>query len=207
MVPYDWTGDPEGATPLDDEQRACLIPSWVSTRGDLNEVEADNIHQARRRWRRKLAARGGTRMSVGVLLNHFALRELHRDMFGDVWSWAGKYRTTDTNIGISCWQIPTSVLDLTEDAKYWFSAAEGAGVEKFVCRFHHKLVEIHAFPNGNGRHAREMTDLLLLSQRVPVFTWGQTKLVNVSHTRRDYINALRSADRGDYAPLENFVRT
>jgi Fic-DOC domain mobile mystery protein B len=203
----EWGPDPEGATPLDDEQRAGLIPPWVATRADLNEAEADNILEGQRKWRRRVNTRGKSRLTLDNLLDHLAVRTLHRNMYGEVWSWAGEYRNRDLNIGVSFWQVSEAVVNLLEDAKYWFATDDPSEIDKAAARFHHRLVQIHPFPNGNGRHSREMTDLVLLVKGRPPFTWGRVSLTEVSETRRKYIRALQWADQGEYSELEGFVRT
>jgi Fic-DOC domain mobile mystery protein B len=201
-----WGEDPEGATPLDEEQRAGLIPAYIATRSELNEAEADNILAARLTWLRRATARGARRLRMEQLLDHVAVRDLHRDMYGEVWTWAGQFRQRDANIGIAFWKVPEAVSNLLADAEYWFAGPDSMPLDTAAARFHHKLVEIHPFPNGNGRHAREMTDLLLLAQDATPFTWGRANLVEVGDTRRAYIRALQAADFGDYAELEAFVR-
>jgi len=196
----DWGEDPEGATPLLDEERQGLIASWVTTRAELNEAEADNIQDARNKWRRK-------RLNVHTLLDHAAVRDLHHDMYCDVWSWAGTYRTRDVNIGVEYWKIVEAVANLTEDAKLWIAGAAPMPLDKAACRFHHRLVQIHPFPNGNGRHARDMTNLLLRIQGAEPFTWGRGNLTTVSMVRRSYIAALQAADHNMYGELEAFVRS
>lgn len=203
----DFGGDPEGSTPITYEQREGLLPAWIATRADLNEAEADNILKARLSWRPRVRVRGSRRLTVERLLDHIVVRDLHRDMYGDVWSWAGSYRTTDTNIGIGWHRVPVATSDLLADALYWFRGSQPMPVDQAAARFHHKLVEIHPFPNGNGRHARELTDLLLLAIGSQPFTWGSANLFESSETRRRYIEALVMADIGQYGDLESFVRS
>jgi Fic-DOC domain mobile mystery protein B len=203
----EWAEDPDGATPLDEEQRAGLIPAYIATRAELNEAEADNILAARLKWRKRATAQGARRLGPDQLLDHVAVRDLHRDMYGQVWAWAGQFRQRDTNIGIAFWKVPEAVSNLVEDARYWFAEPNPTSVDTAAARFHHKLVEIHPFPNGNGRHARELADLLLLAHGEAPFTWGRIDLVDAGDTRRAYIRALQAADFGDYAELQAFVRS
>ncbi len=199
--------DPEGSTPIDEAQREGLLPSWVATRADLNQAELDNIQQARVTWRRRVVARGTRRLTLESLLDHQTVRELHRDMYGEVWEWAGRFRTTDSNIGVPWYKITEATAQLLGSAPYWFTGEAPMPVDSAAARLHHKLVEVHPFPNGNGRHSRELTDLVLLSLGAEPFTWGRTNLVQVSQTRKAYIEALIEADQGNYAPLESFVRS
>jgi len=192
------TPDPDGATPLSEDERDGLRLPWVATRDDLNAEEAANIAKAvsARRWRSR---------STEQLLDDRALRDLHLAMFGDVWRWAGKYRSTEKNIGSDPDHIAVRVRDLCADATYWFRADDA--LDEAGCRFHHRLVSIHPFANGNGRHARVATDLLMVSVGAAPFTWGRSTLVRASDTRQAYIASLRSADGGDLEPLMRFVRT
>lgn len=188
----------EGATPLTEEESQELIPSWVTTRAELNAVEAHNIAQA-------------TQWAFGKNKHHWlsekALRDLHRRMFGDVWRWAGRFRQTERNIGVSPYHIAPELRVLLEDTLFWI-AHDTWYADEIAARFHHRLVAIHPFPNGNGRHARLATDLLLahhLSQ--PVFSWGQVQNDDPEAVRLQYIEALRAADAKQYDALLAFVRT
>lgn len=195
--------EPPGATPLEEEELEGLKPSWVTTRGDLNEVEYDGILNAEAKWTRR-------RSRIDQLLDDKTVRDLHRDMFGQVWKWAGRYRLTEKNIGIDPVQVPVKVRDLVEDAAYWFAASSPLGIDQAAVRFHHKLVFIHPFPNGNGRHARLLTDLLLRALSAPAFTWGGGEVRDLGtpgDVRAAYLTALRTADVGDYDRLLKFVRS
>ena len=129
-------------------------------------------------------------------------------MFGRVWTWAGGYRRTEKSIGIDPIHISVAVRDLVEDAKYWFTSDSAFDVDAAAVKFHHKLVLVHPFPNGNGRHSRLMTDLIVRAAGGVPFSWGGgANLAVVSEVRSNYIKALRAADRGDYTELAAFVRT
>ena len=168
--------------------------------GDLNEAEAENILVAANRWYRR-------RLTLDSLLDDVAVRDLHRDMFGEVWAWAGSYRSRLLNIGVDPTQVPVAVRGLVDDAKYWFATDSPAEVDVAAVRLHHALVAIHPFSNGNGRHARLLTDLVLSVVKAPAFTWGRRDLGPISEVRARYVAALRQADRGDYEALVEFVRT
>jgi Fic-DOC domain mobile mystery protein B len=196
-----WDSDgPPGSTPLDPDETEGLKPAWVATRADLNEVEQANILQAlgRAKWHR---------ITSDALLDDKSARDLHRDMFGDVWIWAGKYRRSEKNIGVAPSAIGVGVRDLMLDAKAWLAGDQPMPADQAAYELHHKLVSIHPFPNGNGRHARALTDILLRSLGAAPFTWGRASLDTISDVRRRYIAALRAADRGDYGPLASFVRS
>ncbi len=196
-----WFGpEPDGATPLEEEDKDGLLLSWIATRDDLNLAEQTSIAKARLALRRRS-------FGVEIVLTDVFAKRLHRDMFGDIWKWAGKYRATERNIGISPWGIAVSVRDLMADAVLWTTGEQPMDADDAAIRLHHGLVRIHPFANGNGRHAREMADLLLRSLKHEPFTWGSASLVEPGDTRRSYLAALRAADGGDYEPVSSFVRT
>lgn len=192
------TRNDDTATSLTDDELIGLRLRPTPTRNELNLIELSHIASVMddSRWQS---------LSTSELLDDFALRRLHKAMFGDVWTWAGKYRTTEKNIGCDPREISVRVRDLCESAKLWFDG--GMPVDEAGCRFHFTLVAIHPFVNGNGRHGRLATDLAMASVGAPRFTWGGTSLVEASATRSEYISALRAADRGDFRPLLAFVRT
>lgn len=192
--------DPEtdGATPLHPDDRAGLIPSYIATRGDLNDAEQRNIVAARGGWLRRPP-------DAEELLDDMTVRELHHDMFGQVWRWAGKYRQRETSIGIDPREIAVSVRNLVEDARTWLDSDRD--VDETAAEFHYRLVAIHPFVNGNGRHARLAADVLLVTTGHPEFTWGAADLQTRGSARDRYLEALRAADRGDLGPLLDFVRS
>lgn len=186
----------DAATLLTDEERVELIPHWITLRAELNEAEQDNIVEALE-W-------AFTRRRN--ILDQRVLRELHRRMFGRVWRWAGSFRRTARNIGVDAYRIPADLGQLLDDCMFWVDN-KSYEPDEIAVRFHHRLVQIHPFPNGNGRHARMATDLLLASMGRPRFSWGRTNLVDASQTRQQYIEALRAADGHDYRPLQDFIRS
>jgi len=186
----------EGATPLTVEDREGLLPSYISLRSELNEAEQANI----------LEAEGWAFARRRDVLDEKFLRNLHKRMFGDVWRWAGTFRRSNKNIGIDAYLIPQELRQLIDNCRYWIESGTYEP-DEIATRFHHRLVEIHPFPNGNGRHARLATDLLLTALGRARFTWGQSKLVDPAATRRTYISALQAADHHDLGPLLEFVRS
>lgn len=186
---------PPGATPLDVDEVIGLIPKGIATRGQLDEYESANIAEALA-W--------AERKRRNVLTEEF-LADLHKRMFGRVWRWAGKYRTSGKNIGIAPHDIAPAIRDLVEDVKAQVAAARLPAAEIAV-RFHHRMTRIHPFANGNGRHARLATDLLLGQLGEPRFSWGAAGLQHAGAAREKYIGALRTADGGDYRPLTEFLR-
>lgn len=186
----------DGATELSPEEREGLIPSYITTRAELNEAEQGNIVEARE-W-----AFGRKR----DVLDEGFLKKLHARMVGKVWKWAGEYRTSGKNIGIDAYQIPEELRKLLDDVRYWIEH-ETYPADEIAARFHHRLTYIHCYPNGNGRHARLATDLLLTGMGEKPFTWGNADLVDAGETRARYIAALRAADKHDIEPLIAFVRS
>ncbi|MCZ6461288.1 MAG: mobile mystery protein B [Actinobacteria bacterium] len=192
------TEDPNGVTPLDPDEAEGLIPTWVATRGALNEAEQANIGTAVA-W---LARRTWTPEEV---LDVDWLLRLHQRMFSDVWKWAGKTRTTGKNLGVPVEDIRPQLANLIADATFWFSNA-GKDPVPDLAAFHHRLVWIHAFANGNGRHGRLATDILARSIGHDAPRWGSEVLDAPSETRAVYIAALRAADNNDLDPLVVFLR-
>jgi Fic-DOC domain mobile mystery protein B len=189
----------DGKTPLSAEEQADLIPN-LATREELNEWERQNILEASA-W--ALDARNLRRRDP---LTESYVRELHRRMLDQTWKWAGRYRTTEKNIGIAFYQIQNSLAGLLGDARSWLEH-ETFPPDEIAIRFHHRLVFIHPFSNGNGRHARLMADVVANRQGRPVFTWGGAELVKACDFRRRYIEALQAADRNEIGPLLKFARS
>lgn len=172
----------DGNTPIDEEEARGLKPTWVRTRGDLNDAEAANILDARRAIRKP---------TLDDVLDDLWLRRLHRRMFDQVWTWAGTYRLSDRNIGIDWTEIPAAVRRLGGDARAWLGHDEQQTV---VARFHHRLVAIHPFPNGNGRHARAAADHLCRALEIRQPTWGAHTYTSTAALRAAYLAALRTSD-------------
>lgn len=189
---------PDGATPLTPAEEEGLIPVHITTRSELNALEQANILQAEA-WLL-------TRHRKPDPLDPGFLKELHKRMFGSVWKWAGTYRRSDRNIGIHWPKISLELETLCHDASFWKS--DGVySPDEVAIRFHHRLVGIHCYPNGNGRHARLTADLLILSLGGKRFSWGGDSLEAPSEVRRTYINSLRKADEGDPSDLLKFARS
>lgn len=186
----------EGATPLDPDEAEGLIPSHIGTREELNEWEQANIAGAVV-WLEE-------KRPEPVLTMPF-LAELHRRMFDKTWAWAGVFRTTGKNIGVPVERIRADLDNLLKDTAVWIEHQTWS-TDELAARFHHRLVSIHAFPNGNGRHARLMTQALQDQLGVARFSWGRGSLLKEGETRRAYITALQAADGGNYGPLMAFVR-
>lgn len=183
----------EGQTPIEPDEAKDLIPGHLATARELNEFESFNIRFAERKYLE------GTRKSWPLSDPEF-LKKVHRAMFDKTWKWAGIYRQTGKNIGKDWWTIPTEVKKACDDFLFW----KENGVfpaEEIAVRYHHRLVSIHPFPNGNGRHARLIADIFLRENGIRSFSWGTGKLYEINPDRMAYVEALREADRGNFAPL------
>lgn len=188
---------PPGATPLDPDDAAGLIPSHIATQGPLNEWEFQNVAEGR--------AWALSRKRKELLTADFT-RELHRRMFGKTWKWAGNFRKKETNPGIDPKNISVELKKLFDDVAYQIEQ-NSMPLDEIGARFHHRLTQIHPFPNGNGRHARLMTDILLKLNGTEPFDWGKSDLVAAGEVRDRYIAALRAADSRDHSLLQEFVRS
>jgi len=188
----------QGATPLNIDEIDGLLPLHITTQGQLNEWEALNILEAEN-WI------FSTSYHEDFLTIDF-VKLLHKKMFENTWKWAGVLRKTEKNIGVSCPRITTDLKNLLDDVRYQ-SKNNIFSIDEIAYRFHHRLVWIHPFANGNGRHARMITDIFLVRAGQPRFTWGSEKLEVENTMRKQYINALRTADKHDYAALAEFVRS
>jgi len=188
---------PDGATPLNPDEMEGLRFKHVSTRGELDQLEQANITEGMT-WLDK-------KKTPDVLTEAFVCN-LHKQLFGDVWEWAGSFRKTEKNIGVDPFQIAIQLRQLLADVRYWIEN-DTYPPKELAARFHHRLVSIHSFPNGNGRHARIMADAVLTKlMDEPAIDWaGGYKLENMNERRNEYIAALRAADRHDLSALLKFV--
>jgi Fic-DOC domain mobile mystery protein B len=187
----------DGATLLDPDEMEGLIQKHVTTRSELNHLEQANIQEGLR-WLE--------RQNCNDVLDDIFIRELHKQMLGDVWTWAGTYRKTEKNIGVDPAQINMELRNLIDDVKYWIQKKVYSQRE-IAARFHHRLVQIHLFPNGNGRHSRIVTNILLTNMLgEKAIEWGnEDTLLDMNEYRKEYITSLKEADAGDYARLLKFI--
>ena len=190
---------PPGATPLDPDEAAGLVPTHITTQSDLNAWEQTNILQGDR-W--------ASRQKSRELLDEGFVRELHKRMFDQTWQWAGTFRKSNKNIGVDWPQVSLKLRDLLDNTRYQLEHRVFMD-DEIVVRFHHQLVWIHAFPNGNGRHARLMADLLAMRLGTARMSWGGGSLdiASVSTVRERYLAALRAADQGRFELLIQFARS
>lgn len=191
----------KGQTPLSEEEMEGLKIPTITTREELDEFEQQNIEKALEwyLYRKKF--------KVYKILTEDFINQVHVKMFSDVWNWAGQTRRSEKNIGVPWMQIPIQLRQLLEDCKYWIEN-ETYSDEEISIRFKHRLVAIHIFPNGNGRHSRLMGDIMMKHIfNKPIFTWGQRNLVNKSVVRDSYIKALKNADGGNFNDLIDFAQS
>ena len=193
--------EPDGATPVEAEDLEGLIPTFVATRSDLDQVEYENIAEALP-W----ATRQARRLGPIRLLERSFLFTLHRRMFGDVWTWAGTQRRRETNLGVAPHQIPTQVQQALDDARLWHER-NVYSVDELAARIHYRLVSVHPFPNGNGRCTRLFADLYLVSVGAAPFSWGAGSPEMQAEARRTYIAALERAGADACASLVAFARS
>ena len=190
----------DGQTPLDEEEKDGLLIPSIATRGELDEFEQQNIEQAIQ-WAL------GRSLKLKVIFTEEFIRTVHKRMYADVWTWAGEFRKTNKSIGIDKWQIPTELKYLLDDARYWHEN-NIYSPEEIAVRFKHRIVSIHCFPNGNGRHSRLMADIIIEKMyKQPVFSWGAANLSGEGDIRSAYLKAIKAADKGDYSLLLAFARS
>ncbi|MBL1143923.1 MAG: mobile mystery protein B [Bacteroidetes bacterium] len=192
----------QGQTPLEEEEKEGLKIATITTNAELDEFEQNNIEKAVQ-WTI------GRKMPINKLLSETFIKSLHKRMYNEVWKWAGEFRKTEKNIGVESWMIPIQLRALIDDAKFWIEN-NSFSEDEIAIRFKHRIVSIHCFSNGNGRHSRLMGDLIaekVFKRRI--FTWGQSdsNLSNESDARKNYLIALKKADHGDYANLIAFARS
>lgn len=189
----------DGQTPLDEEEKEGLKIKSITTQGELDEFEQLNIEKAVE-WTIH------TKLKPENILTEKFIKDLHKKMYGDVWKWAGEFRRTEKNIGITWTKIGIDLKNLLDDAKYWVEN-KTYSPEEVAIRFKHRIVSIHCFPNGNGRHSRIMADIIMESIfGKEIFTWHQSNMVKADEIRKEYINALRKADNGNITPLIEFAK-
>jgi Fic-DOC domain mobile mystery protein B len=189
-----------GATPDD---TSGLIQKQLTDRRARNAAELDAISRAYNkhiyRARRK---RAGTEW-----LNDELIRRVHFDMFGEIWEWAGKYRTDSVNIGVEFHLIPEQIKLLCGDFNYWNSDKGAMPPLQIAARLQNRLTRIHPFINGNGRHARLITDIFFHSVKHPLPKWPQIQLLSEGdQVRSRYIEAMKAADKEDYRELMAFMK-
>ncbi|WP_297794413.1 mobile mystery protein B [uncultured Eudoraea sp.] len=189
----------EGQTPLDEEEKEGLKIKSLTTQEELDEFEQLNIEKAVE-WTMR------ANLKPEKILTEKFVRDLHKRMYSEVWKWAGEFRKSEKNIGIKWTLIGIELKNLLDDTKYWIEN-KTYSPDEIAIRFKHRIVSIHCFPNGNGRHSRMMADIIMESIfQKEIFTWHQSNMVKADETRKEYINALRKADNGIVKPLIEFAK-
>ncbi|HLG38061.1 MAG TPA: mobile mystery protein B [Chitinophagaceae bacterium] len=194
---FDYT---DNQTPLEEDEKEGLLIKSITTRAELDEFEQQNIEKAMFWLKSK-------KFTATDILTEKFVRELHRHMYAGVWKWAGEFRRTDKNIGTDKHHISTALKQLLDDCLYWIQQHSFPG-EEIAIRLKHRIVQIHCFANGNGRHSRLMADIMMEKIfHLPPFTWGAANLIKQSTLRTAYIQALKKADAGDYNELIAFAKS
>lgn len=189
----------DGQTPLSEEEKEGLLIKTITTHGELDEYEQLNIEKAIQWLMRQ-------KLKKETILTEEFIKALHKRMLGEVWSWAGEFRRSEKNIGVPWIRIGMDVKVLVDDTLYWIENNTYAP-DEIAIRFKHRLVNIHCFPNGNGRHSRIMADSIIeYIFEAPIFSWNHSNMVKADETRKSYINAIREADKGNIEPLMIFAR-
>lgn len=189
----------EGQTPLDEDEKLGLKIKSITTQGELDEFEQLNIEKA-------IEWTIHTNLKPEKILTEKFIKDMHKRMYGDVWKWAGEFKKSNKNIGIEWSQIGIDLKMLTDDIHYWIENRT-FGQEEIAIRFKHRIVAIHCFPNGNGRHSRMMADIIMESIfKSKAFSWRESNMVKANETRKEYITALREADGGNLNPLIEFAK-
>jgi Fic-DOC domain mobile mystery protein B len=190
----------DGQTPLDENEiQGLKIPS-ITTKGELDEMEQNNIEEAQL-WLL------GRKLNYNQILTPEFITNLHKRMYGNVWNWAGEFRKTDKNLGIPFYQITTGLKQLLDDTKFWIEN-KTYDSDEIAIRFKHRIVSIHCFANGNGRHSRIMADIIIEKVfKHKIFSWGMSDLSKENDIRENYLKAIKLADRHDYTELMKFARS
>ena len=189
-----------GQTPLDEDEKEGLKTGSVTTKQELDQLEQLNIEKAVE-WTIH------RRLDEKRILTEEFVKNLHLRMFGDVWYWAGSFRRSDKNLGVAWIHIGVELRTLLDDTKFWIQN-KAYPPDEIAIRFKHRIVKIHCFPNGNGRHSRLMADIII--EKVfgkEVFSWRGLNMVKPDEIRKEYIFAIQQADEGDIAPLLDFARS
>ncbi|MFN6387137.1 MAG: mobile mystery protein B [Bacteroidota bacterium] len=190
----------DGQTPLDEDEKEGLLIKSIATRGELDEFEQKNIEDAIQ-WSLT------RRFKSEQILSETFILALHKRMYKNVWRWAGEYRKTNKNIGVDKLEIPVALRSLIDDASYLLEN-NVYEPDEFALRFKHRLVSIHCFPNGNGRHSRMIADIIIEKiYQLPVFSWGSKSLADENDSRKKYLIAIRKADKGNLDLLLKFARS
>ena len=190
-----------GQIPISEEEFEELLIKTISTRAQLDEFEQMNIEIAVE-WTMK------KNFNIDKVLSIEFIKEVHKRMFNNVWGWAGSFRNSNKNIGVDKHYIYPELQKLINDVKFWIENKTFSNDENAV-RFKHRLVKIHPFPNGNGRHSRLCADIFISHIFYQdIFSWGSNSNLTIqSDFRKQYIDAILLADEGDIQDLIKFARS
>ena len=190
----------EGQTPINEDEKKDLLIKSITTQSELDEFEQLNIEKS-------VEWIINTKFNPDEILTEQFIKKLHKKMYSDVWKWAGKFRMSEKNIGGDWMKISIELKYLLDDARYWIEN-KIYPADEIAIRFKHRLVSIHCFPNGNGRHSRLMADIIIESIfNKEIFTWHNSNMVKPNETRKKYIIAIREADNGNIKPILEFSRS
>jgi len=190
----------DGQTPLDEEEKEGLLITTITTRAELDEFEQLNIQKAVE-WTLT------RKFKPNKILTEEFIKDLHRRMFGDTWAWAGKFRLTNKNIGVDRFRVSVELRNLLDDTQFWIDHSTYPA-DEIAVRFKHRLVKIHCFANGNGRHSRLIADIIIDHIfKEAVYSWGSSTLIKADEVRKRYLTAIRRADNGDISMLMLFARS
>ena len=190
----------DGQTPLDEDEKEGLLIPTIVTRGELDEFEQQNIEKA-------IAWSLTRNFRAKDIFTEAFVKNVHKRMYDDVWAWAGEFRKTKKNIGVNSWQVAVELKNLLDDAMYWTNK-NIFPPDEIALRFKHRIVRIHCFPNGNGRHSRLIADIIIEKiYNQPIFSWGATNLSPQGDMRAAYLKAIKAADNQDYSLLLAFARS
>ena len=190
----------DGQSPLSEEEKEGILLKTISTREELDEFEQQNIETAIEWTIRQ-------RFSLDRILTMEFIKEVHRRMFDNTWEWAGQFRKSNKNLGVDKLQISTSLKVLLDDCRYWIEN-ETYSNDEIAIRFKFRLVKIHPFPNGNGRHSRLCADILISHVfNENVFTWGGLDLIKPGDSRKKYIDSIHNAEQMEMKSLIAYARS
>jgi len=189
----------EGQSLLEEDEKEGILIKTVTTQEELDELEQLNIERA-------IAWTIGKKFKPATIFTEQFIKKVHKQMFGDVWKWAGSFRKSEKNIGIEWIKIGVELKYLLDDTTYW-AEKKTYPSDEIAIRFKHRLVKIHCFPDGNGRHSRLMADIIIESVfNKEVFPWHRSNMVKPDETRKLYLAAIRVGDNGNIQPLIEFAR-
>lgn len=194
-----------GETPLDPEEADALTAQARAllgddpTKADLYEAEQAVLAEVSEHFLDEVADGA---LGLDEILSDYFLRDLHRKLYGDFWTWAGRFRIRELNIGIAPEQIAAALRTWLENARYRWEHTGDWTPREFGIAVHAETVRIHPFIDGNGRTTRLLADLAFLAvqddELLESYDWAVDK--------DRYIALLREYDQTrDPRPLTAFI--